>query len=129
MTLWSILAAPLLIGCDLTKLDRFTLAILTNDEVLEVDQDPMGKQGRRIRQKGDLEIWARPLVDKTWAVGLFNRGDKWAKMILRFEDIKLCGVQPVRDLWQRKDLGEFKNSFSTMVPIHGAAFVKVGHSI
>ena len=76
ITLWCLLASPMLIGCDMTQLDDFTLGLLTNDEVLAVDQDALGKQASRISQ--DLttgtEVWARPLSDGTFAVGLFNRG-------------------------------------------------------
>ncbi|HLJ57810.1 MAG TPA: putative Ig domain-containing protein [Chthonomonadaceae bacterium] len=76
ISLWCLLAAPLLIGCDLTQLDPFTVSILTNDEVLAVDQDPLGKQARRVKEDKarGIEVWARPLFDGTIAVGLFNRG-------------------------------------------------------
>ncbi len=76
VSLWSLLAAPLLIGCDLTRLDDFTLGLLSNDEVLAVDQDPLGKQATRVKEdvESGIEIWARPLADGTMAVGLFNRG-------------------------------------------------------
>ncbi len=76
VSLWSLLAAPLLIGCDMTKFDDFTLGLLSNDEVLAIDQDPLGKQATRLKEDKEkgIEIWTRPLADGTVAVGLFNRG-------------------------------------------------------
>ena len=75
ISLWCLLCSPLLIGCDMTKLDDFTLNLLTNDEVLDVSQDPLGRQAARIAQNGPLEIWAKDLEDGSKAVGLFNRGE------------------------------------------------------
>jgi hypothetical protein len=74
ITLWCLQAAPLLLGCDMSTLDDFAIALMTNDEVLDVSQDPLGKPAGRISQQGRLEVWARPLADGTHAVGLFNRG-------------------------------------------------------
>lgn len=76
ITLWSLVAAPLLIGCDMTQLDDFTLGLLTNDEVLAVDQDPLGKQAVHVKHDVEhgIDILARPLSDGTLAVGLFNVG-------------------------------------------------------
>ena len=126
LALWAIQAAPLFIGADLSRLDDFTLALLTNDEVLDVDQDPLGKAGSRVRKEGRLEIWARPLADGTRAVGLFNRGLAPKDVTVRWADLGLSGTQPVRDLWLRKDLGAFKDTFTARVPRHGVVFVKVG---
>jgi alpha-galactosidase len=76
VSLWCLLASPLLLGCDLTDLDDFTLGLLTNDEVLAVDQDALGRQATRVKEDkaAGVEVWARPLADGTTAVGLFNRG-------------------------------------------------------
>ncbi|MCC6396740.1 MAG: putative Ig domain-containing protein, partial [Bacteroidetes bacterium] len=76
ITLWSLLCSPLLIGCDMTRLDEFTLSLLTNDEVIAVNQDPLGKQAARVKVDGDAEVWAKPMDDGSVAVGLFNRGEK-----------------------------------------------------
>ena len=73
-----------------------------------------------------LEVWSRPLHDGTRAVGLFNRGLKPYEVTARFEDLGLSGTQPVRDLWQQKDLGEHTDGFTVEVPRHGAVMVKVG---
>jgi len=126
ITLWSLLAAPLLIGCDLSQLDEFTLAILTNPEVLEVNQDPLGRQAARVAIVGSTEVWMRPLLDGTVAVGLFNRGRAEAKVTASWSDLRLHGPQMVRNLWQRRDEGVFDESFSAVVPRHGAVMVKIG---
>jgi alpha-galactosidase len=126
LALWSLQAAPLFIGADLSRLDPFTLALLTNDEVLDVDQDPLGKAAARVWKDGRLEIWARPLSDGTTAVGLFNRGLGPAQVTARWSDLGIRGRQPVRNLWLRKDLGTFSDSFSATVPRHGVVFVKIG---
>jgi alpha-galactosidase len=128
ITLWSLLAAPLMIGCDLTKIDPFTRALLTNHDVVEVDQDPAGKAATRRKQTGDLEVWARPLWDGTYAVGLFNRGFERANVRVDWKDLdaRLTGRQPVRDLWQRRQLGGYDRGFSAAVPAHGAVLIRVG---
>ncbi len=125
ITLWSLLAAPLLIGCDMSQMDDFTLALLTNPEVLEVNQDPLGQQARRIAVDGKLEVWARPLSDGAWAVGLFNRGRSETELRVRWSDLGLDGPQKVRDLWRRVDLGEFDGGFAAPVARHGAMMLKV----
>lgn len=126
LALWALQAAPLFIGADLTALDPFTLALLTNDEVLDVDQDPLGRAASRIWKQERLEIWARPLSDGTMAVGFFNRGLAPNKVTARWSQLGLNGRQPVRDLWQRRELGSFADSFSATVPRHGVVFVKIG---
>jgi alpha-galactosidase len=126
ITLWCLLAAPLLIGCDLSQLDSFTLDLLTNDEVIDVDQDPLGQAAGRRLQSGSTEVWARPLWDGTLAVGLFNRGDEAAMATAPWPALGLKGFQPVRDLWQRQDVGNVDGTFTTRVPAHGAVLVKIG---
>ncbi len=125
ITLWSLLSAPLLTGCDLSQLDPFTIALLTNDEVLAVDQDPLGKPAGRKMKSGSIEIWARPLVDSTTAVGLFNRGSGPTEITVNWSDLGLHGPLAVRDLWQQRDIGVFK-SFTVTVPRHAAVLLKIG---
>lgn len=125
MSLWSLLASPLLIGCDLTRLDPFTKALLMNDEVLDVNQDPLGRAAVRVMQSDQTEAWARPLFDGTQAVGLFNRGWEPADVTVKLSDLKLTGPQPIRDLWLRKNLGR-KTELTFRVPAHGALLLKVG---
>lgn len=126
MTLWCMAAAPLLIGGDIMEMDEFTVDVLSNDEVIAVDQDPLGKASTRVWKEGDLEVWARPLSDGTKAVALFNRGSYEAKVTVRWSDIGLIGRQYVRDLWMRRDLGAFDGSFSATVLPHAAWMIKVG---
>jgi len=127
ITLWSMLAAPLLIGCDMADMDRFTLDILANTEVIDVNQDPLGKQGRKVAARDILaEIWARPLYDGTVAVALFNRFIEPQEITVEWADIGVEGALPVRNLWRRRDLGVFDGSFSIEVPAHGAALVRIG---
>ena len=125
ITLWSLLAAPLLIGCDLSQLDDFTLALLTNTEVLEVSQDPQGKQARRVASGDHVEVWARLLADGTTAVGLFNRGRRAAPVTVNWADLGINGPRPVRNLWLRKDEGAFDGSYTVTIPRHGAVLIAV----
>lgn len=125
ITLWSLLAAPLLIGCDMTKLDDFTLNLLTNDEVLAVNQDPLGHQAHRVSSKDGREIWVKELEDGSEAVGLFNRNESPARVTAQWSDLGLTGSQKVRDLWRQKDLGSFSSEFGIDVPAHGAALIRV----
>ena len=126
ITLWSLLASPLLIGCDLSQPDEFTLAVLTNPEVLEVNQDPLGRQATRVAKAEHVEVWARPLADGTMAVGLFNRGRAPAPVTAAWSDLGLSGKQPVRNLWQRADEGVFEGSYTASVPRHGVVMLRIG---
>ena len=126
MTLWSLLAAPLLIGSDISELSPFALEVLSNSEVIEIDQDPLGIGARRVATAGQTQVWARPLWDGTVAIGLFNRGKKAAKVSIQWNEVGLSGTLAVRDLWQQRDLGEFNQSYSVEVASHGAALIKVG---
>lgn len=123
---WCLLAAPLLIGCDLTEMDDFTLGLLTNDEVLEVNQDPLGKQATRVSKgEGGAEVWAKNMEDGSRAVGMFNLGTKEIKVTARWSDLGVTGKQTVRDLWRQKNLGDFDGLFEAAVPPHGVVLVKV----
>ena len=125
MSLWSLLAAPLLLGCDLERLDPFTLSLLTNDEVLAVNQDPLCKQATRVGRRGSAEVFAKVLEDGSWAVGLFNRGERKQKVRVRWSDIGVTGEQTVRDLWRQQDIGAFADSFEADVPRHGVVLVRI----
>jgi alpha-galactosidase len=125
MSLWCILAAPLLAGNDLSKMTQATSEILTNPEIIVVDQDSKGVQGRRVSQVGPLEVWARPLEDGSQAVGLFNRGESVNPVTLNFSDIGVTRTVTVRDLWAHKDLGSFQDHFTASVPVHGVVMIKV----
>jgi alpha-galactosidase len=127
ISLWCLLCSPLLIGCDMARLDEFTLNLLSNDEVLEVSQDSLGRQAGRVVQSGPLEVWAKDMWDGSKAVGLFNRDDDDAKTVtVKWSDLKIRGKQTVRDLWRQKDLGVFQGQFEASVPCHGVVLVKIG---
>jgi alpha-galactosidase len=125
VSLWCLLAAPLIFSGDITRLDDFTLGLLCNDEVIDVDQDPLGRPGRQVAREGALEVWARPLEDGSLAVGLFNRGEQQATVTARWSDLALSGTRNVRDLWRQKDLGVFSDRFQAEVPRHGVVLVRV----
>jgi alpha-galactosidase len=109
----------------MTQLDAFTLSLLTNDEVLEVNQDPLGHQAARVAQNGQLEVWAKDMEDGSKAVGLFNRGYREASGTVNWADLGLSGKQKARDLWRQKDLGNFTDSFTAWVPRHGVMLVRI----
>jgi len=125
MSLWCLLAAPLLAGNDLSKMTPDTLAILTNPEVIAVDQDAFGIQGHRVAQEGQLEVWVKLLADGSKAVGLFNRGESVMPVTAYFRDVGIGDAALVRDLWEKRDLGVFNSSFTAQVPTHGVVLLKV----
>ena len=125
MSLWCMLAAPLLAGNDLSKMTAETLDILTNPEVVAVDQDQAGIQGYPVAQEGPLEVWVKPLWDGGKAVGLFNRGESAMPVTAHFRDIGIGDQASVRDLWAKRDLGVVRDRFTAVVPKHGVVLVKV----
>jgi alpha-galactosidase len=125
VSLWSLVAAPLIFSGDITRLDDFTLGLLTNDEIIEVDQDPLGKPGRRVTKTGDLEVWARELEDGSLAVGLFNRGEGLAAVTASWSDLGIAGPRRVRDLWRQKDVGVRDGAFEAYVARHGVVMVRL----
>jgi alpha-galactosidase len=125
MTLWVILAAPLLAGNDLSKMTPETLALLTNKEVIAVDQDALGKQGDRVSAVGPMEIWAKPLSGGAKAVGLFNRADTPRSITLHLREVGFSENAKLRDLWQGKDVSASNGAYTVLVPAHGAALLKV----
>ncbi|HTS71906.1 MAG TPA: glycoside hydrolase family 27 protein [Terriglobia bacterium] len=125
MSLWCLLAAPLLASADLSTASPATLAILTNPEVIAVDQDAAGVQGHRVAAEGPLEVWMKPLADGSKAVGLFNRGEGPNPVTVSFKDVGVNGSATVRDLWAGKDLGKFQDSFTADVPMYGVVLVKI----
>jgi alpha-galactosidase len=125
MSLWCLLAAPLIAGNDLTNMPPEIQSILCNREVIAVDQDPAGIQGDRVSCEGPLEVWMKPLADGSKAVGLFNRGRSLMNMTLRFAEVGFHGRVQVRDLWEHLDRGVFEDNYSTLVPKHGVVLVKV----
>jgi alpha-galactosidase len=126
MSAWCLLSVPLLLGCDMTKLDAFTLGLLTNDEVIAVNQDPLGRQATTIAKEGETGVLAKEMADGSTAVGLFNLADDHAgDVTVKWSDLKIEGKRTVRDLWRQKDLGVFDGQFTANVPSHGVVMVRV----
>jgi alpha-galactosidase len=125
MSMWCLQSNPLLLSCYIDQLDDFTMSLLTNDEVIEVNQDPAGKQVQRVHKDGDLEVWMKPMEDGSQAVGLFNRGDKTEEIKIAWADLGITGEHKIRDLWRQKDLGVFGDSFSSSVNSRGVVLVNV----
>jgi len=126
VTLWCLLAAPLVLSCDLTRLDDPTRALITNDEVLAVNQDVLGRQGVQIRKQGELQVWSKPLSDGTQAIGLFNLAATTATVSVTWTELGLDGPQPVRDLWNRVDLGVLADGHSVELTMRGCQLLRVG---
>jgi alpha-galactosidase len=125
ISLWCLLSAPLIMGCDLTQLDPFTIGLLTNDEVLAIDQDALCKAPICPDDKTPQKVYIKDMEDGTKAVGLFNTSDQPAKITLDWKKAGISGKQNLRDLWHQKDLGIVQDSFSAQVPIHGVLLLKV----
>jgi alpha-galactosidase len=126
-SLWALMAAPLIAGNDLRSMTPEIRDILTNKEVIAIDQDPLGRQGRRVWKDGDLEVWAKQLKNGDRAVILLNRGGSSQEMTVDWEQIGYPGhlSAAVRDLWSHKDLGKFTGKFSANVESHGVVMVTV----
>ena len=125
VSLWCLVAAPLIFSGDMTRLDEFTLSLLTNDEVIDVDQDPLGKAGRRMFKDEDVEVWSKEMEDGSKVVGLFNRGEFESRVTARWTDLGIAGKQRVRDLWRQEDVGVLEGQFTSMVPRHGVKLVRI----
>ncbi len=125
MSLWAILAAPLLAGNDLSKMSPDTLAVLTNRDVIAIDQDPLGIQGDRVSETGPLEIWAKPLKGGAKAVGLFNRGESALPITLKLSDVGFAQGADAKDFWAAKDLGHLHGSYTVTVPRHAVVLLRL----
>jgi alpha-galactosidase len=124
---WCLLAAPLMAGNDIRSMSADITEILTNEEVIAIDQDSLGIQGRKVRDDGDFEVWSKQLNDGSRAVILFNRSKSDETISVSWTDIgypKRLSAK-VRDLWLKKDLGEFEGSFAATVLSHGVVMVKI----
>lgn len=139
VSIYCLLAAPLMIGCPIEQLDPFTLNLLTNAEIIAVDQDPLGQPGRLVLEENGIQVWRRTLQDGSFAVGLFNTDDfgktpqsffRWGdekpkEYELDFSALGLQGKWDTRDLWRQKDLGVFSGSFKTEIPHHGVVMLRL----
>jgi alpha-galactosidase len=125
MSLWSLASSPLMLGCNLPDLDGWTLSLLTNDEVLVIDQDPLGLAAKRVSQTGGLEVWVKDLKDGSKVIGLFNRSNADTEVTAKWSDAGLSGKQRVRDVWEQKDLDVAVDQISMPVPKHGVVLLKL----
>ena len=125
MSLWAILAAPLLAGNDLSKMTPETIALLTNKDVIAVDQDPAGKQGDRIWAQGPIEVWSRTLTDGSVAVGIFNRHPSVLPAEIDFRKLGFVGPVKATDIWEMKDMGTISGPMAVKIPGHGVLFLRV----
>ena len=128
----------MLIGCPLDQLDKFTLSLLSNDEIIEIDQDPLGRSARLLRDENGVQIWVKPMQNGSYAIGLFNTdgygtapqsyfrwgNEKPKSFVFEFAKVGLRGRWKLRDVWRQKDLGEFNGSFKTEIPYHGVIVLR-----
>ena len=126
-SMWAIFAAPLLAGNDIANMSADTREILLNKDVIAIDQDPLGQQGRRVKKTGDLEVWSKQLQDGGRAVALINRSPSAAKISVAWTDIGYPAAvsASVRDLWTKKESSSVKGEYSAEVPSHGVVMVRI----
>lgn len=129
LSMWSLMAAPLIFSGEMSKLDDFTLNVLCNSEVIDIDQDALGKQGAIVRQTADEFILKKPLEDGSLAVGLFNLTTEPRSISAGWRELGLRGTQAVRDVWRQRDLGSSTQSFSAEVPAHGVIMVRLSPKV
>jgi alpha-galactosidase len=125
MSMWSLMAAPLFFSGDMAKLDEFTLNVLCNAEVIDVNQDPLGKQAKPIVLDDETILLAKPMEDGSLAVGLFNLLEQPREMTATWEQLGIKGKYRVRDVWRQRDLGEVDGAYSVEVGRHGVVFVRL----
>ena len=125
LNLWAMLAAPLMLGNDVRIMTRETLATLTNEEVIAIDQDALGRQGKRVSQNGTTEVWARPLTDGSTAVAFFNRGDQSAAVAVSWQQLGINGPRRVRDLWWHQTLGTADGRYVVFLTPHTSLLLKM----
>ena len=136
-SLWALLASPLLIGCNVATISSPSLAVLSNVEIIAVDQDSMGAQGQLISQSGSvdagfvtgaqqvLQIWAKPMSDGTTVIGLFNLSASTSNVTVSLPAVGITGPTPLRDLWNHVELGTFTGSYTaTNIPSHGVVMLR-----
>jgi alpha-galactosidase len=126
MSLWCLMTAPLLAGNDIRNMNENIREILLNREIIAVNQDPLGKQAKRIRDDGDAEVFAKPLSDGSLAVGLLNRNDSGNINIrIDWKELGISGERQIRDLWKHTDLGRFSDYFACSVAPHQCIVVRI----
>jgi alpha-galactosidase len=125
MSMWCLMAAPLIFSGDMAKLDAFTLNVLCNPEVIAIDQDTLGKQARTVRRADEELVMAKPLDHGSVAVGLFNLDERGREVRVDWSELGLSGKQTVRDLWRHKDLGEHDGHFKAQIDRHDVVLLRL----
>jgi alpha-galactosidase len=126
MSLWCMACSPLMIGCDIRKLDPDTASLLMNREVLDVNQDALGIPARRVKQMGQCEIWIKRLADQSLAVSVINRGSRPDDVTVKARDIGLLDIPKLaRNLWTQEDIADFKTDFIQRVQPHETVLLKI----
>jgi alpha-galactosidase len=125
MSLWSLVASPLLAGNDVRSMTAATKAILLNKEVIAIDQDSLGKQGTRVSENGDVHTWTKPLADGSTAVGVFNYGSSATTVTVNASELGLKSPSKARDLWAHKNVSFRDGKYSALVATHGVLLLRV----
>ena len=125
MSLWCLMASPLFYSGDMGRLDEFTINVICNPELIDVDQDPLGQSALVVPLDEETFIMVKDLEDGSKAVGLFNRGEAETEVVAKWSNLGVTGPQQVRDLWRQKDLGNSDGQFKAMVPRHGVVMVRL----
>jgi alpha-galactosidase len=125
LNLWAVLAAPFMLGNDVRIMTRETVSALTNAEVIAIDQDPLGKQAKRVSQSGATEVWARPLADGSTAAAFFNRGDQSAAVAVSWQQLGIDGPRRVRDVWWHQNLGTANERYVVFLTPHTSLLLRM----
>jgi len=125
ISLWSLLSAPLLIGCDMSKLDDFTLNLLKNKEVVDIDQDTLGRQAQKVIDENNFQVWIKTMADGSHTVGIFNINDKYANYTLKLSKAGINRPSVIRDVWKQKNIANHLSQVTFNIPPHGVRLIKV----
>ncbi|WP_183575083.1 putative Ig domain-containing protein [Mucilaginibacter sp. X5P1] len=125
ISLWSMLSAPLLIGCDISKLDDFTLNLLKNKEVIDVDQDVAGQQAKKVIEENNFQVWIKTMADGSHVIGVFNLNTDYANYTFKLNKAGIGQPSTIRDIWRQKDLGKHLSEISFNIPPHGVRLIRV----
>jgi alpha-galactosidase len=123
--LWAVLAAPMMLGNDVRIMTKETLAALSNPEVIGIDQDPLGAQGKRVAQNGQSEVWARPLADGSVAVAFFNRGQDSAPVAVSWQQLGIDGPRRTRDVWRHEEAGTVNGRYVVFLSGHSSLLLRM----
>ena len=125
MSMWALMASPLFYSGMMSRLDAFTLNVLCNGEVIDVNQDVLGKQARIVRQTEEELVLAKPMEDGSVVVGLFNLGEKASSIPVGWAELGLRGEMRLRDVWRHRELGKRDGRFALEVARHGVEMIRL----